>query len=73
MVNWTNPYESLNGKWLKGNLHAHTAPTSPCGRVPIEQVLGLYEKSGFDFIAISDHLKYTPVDDLSELTILEFA
>jgi len=60
-MNSINPYEELTETWLKGNLHSHTTPASPCGTVEIEKVLSLYERSGYDFISISDHLNYTKV------------
>lgn len=62
MIDWRNPYAEQKGSWLKGNLHAHTSPTSPCGRVSLQRVLELYERAGFDFLAISDHLHCTLVE-----------
>ncbi|MDI6774808.1 MAG: CehA/McbA family metallohydrolase [Verrucomicrobiota bacterium] len=55
-VDWHNPYKNRRGAWYKGNLHTHTSPGSPCGSVPPEQVVALYEKAGCDFLAISDHM-----------------
>ena len=60
-VNWTNPYADRTGKWLKGNLHTHTSPASGCGQVPLEETLALYTGAGYDFLSISDHMKYTDV------------
>ena len=41
------------GRWLKGNLHAHT--TNSDGRVaPDERVAG-FARQGYDFLAITDH------------------
>lgn len=70
MINWYNPYESLGSVWLKGNLHTHTTPQSPCGRVRLERVLELYENYGYDFLAISDHLHYTEVIPHTDLSII---
>ncbi|WP_461209442.1 CehA/McbA family metallohydrolase domain-containing protein [Desulfocurvus sp. DL9XJH121] len=62
-VNWTNPYECTNGHWLKGNLHAHTAPASPCSVIPQDELLALYRDAGHDFLSISDHLHVTRAED----------
>lgn len=70
MIDWCNPYKVLNSSWVKGNLHAHTAPQSPCGRVPLKRVIQLYEKAGFDFLSISDHQQYTPITIPTELLLL---
>ena len=55
-VDWSNPYKSRRGSWYRGNLHTHTSPASACGAVAPERVLALYEKAGYDFLAISDHM-----------------
>jgi hypothetical protein len=70
MVDWSNPYASLGNTWLKGNLHAHTSPQSPCGRVQLKRVLELYEHAGFDFISISDHQHCTSVTVPTRLLII---
>lgn len=41
------------GKWLKGNLHAHT--TNSDGRVSPEERVAGYAQRGYDFLAITDH------------------
>jgi signal transduction histidine kinase/predicted metal-dependent phosphoesterase TrpH len=41
-------------KWLLSDLHIHT--TFSDGDVPLEQVVEIYGKAGFDAIAITDHL-----------------
>ncbi|HEX2985481.1 MAG TPA: hypothetical protein VHO71_01555 [Caproiciproducens sp.] len=43
----------LSGTWLKGNLHMHT--TRSDGRLEPEAAAALYEKAGYDFIALTDH------------------
>lgn len=70
MINWNNPYEGLSAKWLRGNLHTHSAPTSPCARVGLSRVLELYEESGYDFLAISDHQHCTVVDTQTKMILL---
>jgi hypothetical protein len=62
-VNWVNPYAQREGQWLRGNLHTHTSPASPCGQVALARVLDQYTDAGYDFIAISDHMVYTPAAD----------
>ena len=41
----------------KGNLHCHT--TESDGRLPPQQVAALYERAGYDFLAITDHRRVT--------------
>lgn len=53
-VNWSNPYKRKGRFWLKGNLHTHTN-LSGCGRIPPDQVLKIYEKMGYSYLAITDH------------------
>jgi len=59
-VNWSNPYACRDGAWLRGNLHTHTSPASGCGEVLLERVLELYDRAGYDFLSISDHMTLTP-------------
>lgn len=70
MVNWQNPYENTTHLWLKGNLHTHTTPQSPCGRVELPRVLEKYEEEGYDFLSISDHQIYTEVNIPTRLIII---
>lgn len=42
-----------NGVWLRGNLHMHTARSD--GALSYEEAIGLYEKGGYDFVAVTDH------------------
>lgn len=41
------------GCFYKGNIHSHT--TRSDGRLSPEDVIKIYQKSGYDFIAITDH------------------
>lgn len=41
------------GVWLRGNLHMHTSRSD--GRLSYEAALALYERAGYDFIAVTDH------------------
>ncbi|HAZ63098.1 MAG TPA: phosphoesterase [Armatimonadetes bacterium] len=52
------PYETTAGPWLRGNLHTHT--TCSDGVLSPEQAADLYAGAGYDFLAISDHERYTP-------------
>jgi|GEM_PF-3313649 len=70
MVNWNNLYELLDGAWMKGNLYTHTSDHSPCGRVPLERVVELYEKNDYDFLVISDHQHCTEVTSPTEMVLL---
>lgn len=49
-----HPYRSMTGgRWLRGNLHAHT--TRSDGRRTVQKVLDDYAGRGYDFLMISDH------------------
>lgn len=39
--------------WYAGNLHAHTIHSD--GTRPLDDLVALHERSGFDFLAITDH------------------
>jgi hypothetical protein len=41
-------------EWLLIDLHIHTAFSD--GKIPLEEVIKIYGKAGFDVIAITDHL-----------------
>ena len=41
------------GVWLRGNLHMHTARSD--GKLDYEEAVALYERAGYDFIAVTDH------------------
>ena len=46
--------------WFKGNLHCHT--TNSDGKSDPAYVAKYYKKTGYDFLGISDHNRYTPVE-----------
>ena len=62
-VNWNNPYESCEGKWYRGNLHAHTSPASGCSQIPMAQLLDIYAEKGIDFLCVSDHMLLSEPND----------
>lgn len=41
--------------WYKGNLHTHTTVSD--GKKTPEEVMALYRKNGYDFLALTDHWK----------------
>ncbi len=56
-----NPYEALsNGRWLIGNLHAHT--TASDGESSHQEVVDEYAKRGHGFLMISDHDTYASAE-----------
>ncbi len=69
-VNWANPYEDRQGKWLKGNLHAHSSPVSPCGKIPTDQLLAAYAKCGYDFLSLSEHRTLSCPANETNLTLI---
>lgn len=42
-----------NGTWYKGNLHMHTLRSD--GQLSPKAAMKLYQKAGYDFIALTDH------------------
>lgn len=57
-----NPYQG-GGRWLRGNLHAHT--THSDGRFTLPELVRRYEALGYDFLVITDHNTLTPLDGLA--------
>lgn len=58
-----NPFEA-EGKWYKGNIHAHTANSD--GAWPIDKVASEYKNNGYNFLFITDHGKVSDISGLSE-------
>lgn len=57
-----NPFSLDSGDgyfWLKGNLHTHT--TCSDGKVEPQQRVDDYAAAGYDFLALTDHNRITPV------------
>ena len=49
-------YQDSEGKlWWKGNLHMHT--TCSDGKKTPQEAMEIYQKAGYDFIALTDHWK----------------
>lgn len=57
-----------NGKFYKGNLHAHTTVSD--GRRPPEDVIALYQEAGYDFLALTDHWRVSPAQKFRNLLVL---
>ena len=58
-----------NAEWLRGNTHTHT--TRSDGKVTIEERIAMYEKNGYDFLAITDHNKtYDPSQYKTDMTLI---
>lgn len=52
-------FTDITGKRrLKACLHLHTTITD--GNLPPEEVIAMYEKAGYDILAITDHYKFHP-------------
>lgn len=45
----------ISGSWFKGNLHMHTTLSDGC--LSPEEALGVYQRAGYDFVALTDHRK----------------
>lgn len=61
-----NPYPASAVRWLRGNLHAHT--TESDGTLPPKDLIAAYEDLGYQFLAVSDHDRITPLADLQAHT-----
>lgn len=59
---FSNPFEA-EGRWFKGNLHAHTLNSD--GEESAEQLVNAYKGAGYDFLSITDHGKLTETEGLS--------
>jgi hypothetical protein len=62
-MDWTNPFH-MPGRWLKGNLHAHT--TRSDGVLDAHERIAAYRDAGYDFIALTDH--HVMSDDAAKST-----
>ncbi len=49
---FVNPFK-VEGKWFKGNVHAHT--TRSDGTKTPEELINIYREGGYDFLSITDH------------------
>jgi hypothetical protein len=57
-----NPYDGLQGLWLRGSFHGHSAVASRCATVRLGAALRRYRERGAAFASITDH---DTVTDLS--------
>ncbi len=73
-VNWRNPYAQQQGRWWRGNLHTHSRPFSPCATIDTQALCAAYQRSGHDFVSLSEHMQVTAPehDDLICLPGLEW-
>ena len=64
-----NPFQA-SGSWLRGNLHTHT--TNSDGPLGPQETVDTYAALGYDFLALTDHDRFTVPDDLHQhdLTLL---
>ncbi|MCD8069168.1 MAG: PHP domain-containing protein, partial [Lachnospiraceae bacterium] len=65
--------DEMGQKWYKGNLHTHS--TCSDGRLTPHEVAELYQKAGYDFLALTDHWVFGNSwqrDDFLMLTGCEF-
>ncbi len=64
MLKFDNPFDG-QGRWFKGNIHAHTSATD--GQLSPDEVAKLYRENGYDFLGIADHNKLVipkPIDGM---------
>lgn len=52
-----------NGKWMTGEYHAHTYQSDDASQSLQELLDNGFEKYGLDWIAVSDHLRFSKRDD----------
>ena len=60
--------DQLGVTWYKVGLHIHT--TLSDGRVSPQEMAAIYKEAGFDAVAITDHWKYYPEDEIDGLRII---
>lgn len=53
-----SPYEKTEGRWLRGNMHAHT--TCSDGQHSPTDLVRAYTEKGYHWLCITDHDKITP-------------
>ena len=69
VISLNSPYQQTGQYfWLKGNLHTHT--TMSDGELPPAQAIAVYERLGYDFLAISDHDTFIVPSDYQSRTKL---
>ena len=56
------------GIWLKGNVHTHT--TLSDGKNTPEDTVKMYQKLGYDFLAITDHFVFHNEDEILGMPII---
>ncbi len=54
-----NPYHQLQGVWLRGSFHGHSAWASRCASVRLGEALRRYRAMGAAFTSITDHDRVT--------------
>ena len=60
---WSNPWQA-EGHWYKGNLHAHSKASD--GAFAPAEVIERYRSSGYQFLSITDHRKFTNVSGFAD-------
>lgn len=55
---------SKKGNWYKGNTHTHTNAFD--GFSPVEDVVSVYKKANYDFLAITDHNVYNVYPEFND-------
>ena len=58
-----NPYSHLHKHWFRGNLHTHSNKSD--GKLSPKDVIKRYSQAGYNFLAITDHSKFTDVSSFS--------
>jgi len=57
-----NPYERLDGAWLRGSFHGHSAFASRCASVRLSSAVRRYRRLGAAFTAFTNHDVVTRLD-----------
>jgi len=67
MAATSNPF-AATGKWIRCALHAHT--TRSDGELSPDELVSLYERAGFDVLAITDHWVRTEARSTDRLLVI---
>lgn len=60
--------DEKGNKWYKGNLHTHTSLSD--GRLSPDEVISMYRRGGYDFLALTDHWKLSETIEDKDFLLL---
>lgn len=61
-----NPYDNLNGRWVRGSFHGHCSEHSACATVPLADSVRDYGAIGAGFVTLTDHDRITDLTAMAQ-------